>query len=246
MSEIPKPSFCLPRKICLLLTLALCLRGRGRGRSRLVRPAELLQRITALSIACLERVISLEALLLLRVCPAHSPIFLLQQYMNECVYDSCFFKSQLQSRSMSSNPPPRRSRASQSVTSFDSTHSRCHRNPNSPPRRVTPPPATPSFQPVATTTGAVAATVSVSSLPPYNAVLTKRWLMVVPRSRREWGGLDVNGMGFLGALLVREREKAGGAAETEAGGEGVGVEAVRGPGALSVLEGVTYGLASRR
>lgn len=55
--------------------------------------------------------------------------------------------------------------------------------------------------------------------------------MVVPRSRREWGGIDVNGMAFFGALLVREKSFEG---------EGAGVEAVRGPGALSVLEGVTF------
>lgn len=68
--------------------------------------------------------------------------------------------------------------------------------------------------------------------------------MIIPRSRREWGGLDVNGMGFLGALLVRERNKKAAATTQEV--EGVGVEAVRGPGALSVLEGVTFGRASRR
>ncbi|CAM9999638.1 unnamed protein product, partial [Ectocarpus fasciculatus] len=78
-------------------------------------------------------------------------------------------------------------------------------------------------------------TVPVSTLPPYNAVLTRRWLMLVPRSRREWGGIDVNGMGFLGALLVRDKAFAG---------EGAGVAAVREPGALAVLEGVTFG-ASR-
>lgn len=70
-----------------------------------------------------------------------------------------------------------------------------------------------------------------SALPPYNALLTTRWLMVVPRSRRDWGGIDVNGMGFFGALLVREKAF---------GGEGAGVEAVRGPGPLTVLKGVTF------
>eukprot|EP00904_Undaria_pinnatifida_P005456 jgi/Undpi1/203/HiC_scaffold_1.g00200.m1 len=74
--------------------------------------------------------------------------------------------------------------------------------------------------------------VPVSSLPPYNAILTTRWLMVVPRSRREWGGIDVNGMGFLGALLVREKAFDG---------EGAGLESVRTPGALTVLEGVSFG-----
>ena len=55
--------------------------------------------------------------------------------------------------------------------------------------------------------------------------------MVVPRSKREWEGIDVNGMGFFGALLVREKALPG---------EGAGIEAVRGPGALAVLEGVTF------
>lgn len=56
----------------------------------------------------------------------------------------------------------------------------------------------------------------------------------------------MNGMGFLGALLVREREKKAGATQTEGEEDGVEVGAVRGPGALAVLEGVTFGLASRR
>lgn len=61
----------------------------------------------------------------------------------------------------------------------------------------------------------------------------------------------MNGMGFLGALLVRERggENAGATGkgtEKEKERAGVGVEAVRGPGALAVLEGVTFGRASRR
>ncbi|CAN0439397.1 unnamed protein product, partial [Discosporangium mesarthrocarpum] len=42
-----------------------------------------------------------------------------------------------------------------------------------------------------------------ASLPPYNVLLTSRWLMVVPRVRREFMGVDVNAMGFFGALLVK-------------------------------------------
>ncbi|CBN77659.1 Ap4A phosphorylase II [Ectocarpus siliculosus] len=87
-------------------------------------------------------------------------------------------------------------------------------------------------EPTRTPGDATASTVPVSTLPPYNAVLTPRWLMLVPRSRREWGGIDVNGMGFLGALLVRDKAFAG---------EGAGVASVREPGALAVLEGVTFG-----
>eukprot|EP00903_Cladosiphon_okamuranus_P012957 g12096.t1 len=101
-----------------------------------------------------------------------------------------------------------------------------------------------TIQPFTTTAATTTTTsVPVSSLPPYNAILTTRWLMIIPRSCREWGGLDVNGMGFLGALLVREREKK---VATTKDLEGVGVEAVRGPGALSVLEGVTFGRSSGR
>jgi len=35
-------------------------------------------------------------------------------------------------------------------------------------------------------------------------VLTTAWMMVIPRSRREYMGIDVNAMGFLGALLVKD------------------------------------------
>lgn len=72
------------------------------------------------------------------------------------------------------------------------------------------------------------------ALPPYNVVLTTRWLLVVPRSTREWNGVDVNGMGFFGALLVRAKE-----VDSEDGEEKLGIEAVRGPGPFTVLEAVT-------
>lgn len=83
------------------------------------------------------------------------------------------------------------------------------------------------------------------TLLPYNAILTTRWFMVVPRSSREWNGVDVNGMGFFGALMVRAKDQ-----DTTASGDGVeggdgaggaetGVQAVRDPGALAVLEAVT-------
>lgn len=44
----------------------------------------------------------------------------------------------------------------------------------------------------------------------------------------------MNGMGFLGALLVREKAFEG---------EGAGIGAVRDPGALAVLDGVTFGVS---
>lgn len=45
-----------------------------------------------------------------------------------------------------------------------------------------------------------------SPMAPYNLVLTKKWILVVPRSRRMHGGVDVNGMGFMGCLLARGEE----------------------------------------
>jgi ATP adenylyltransferase len=38
---------------------------------------------------------------------------------------------------------------------------------------------------------------------PYNLVLTEEWMLVVPRSQRMYGNIDVNGFGFMGCLLVR-------------------------------------------
>jgi ATP adenylyltransferase len=40
----------------------------------------------------------------------------------------------------------------------------------------------------------------------YNLVMTKKWLMAVPRSKGNYVGIDVNGLGFLGCLLSRDKE----------------------------------------
>ncbi len=39
---------------------------------------------------------------------------------------------------------------------------------------------------------------------PYNLLATRRWLWLVPRTRARWQGLDVNALGFAGALLVSD------------------------------------------
>ena len=39
---------------------------------------------------------------------------------------------------------------------------------------------------------------------PYNLLLTDRWMLLVPRSKRVSRGIDVNAMGFLGCLLLRD------------------------------------------
>jgi ATP adenylyltransferase len=42
---------------------------------------------------------------------------------------------------------------------------------------------------------------------PYNLLLTRRWMLVVPRSREFWRGVSVNALGFAGSLLVRNDEE---------------------------------------
>lgn len=37
---------------------------------------------------------------------------------------------------------------------------------------------------------------------PYNLLVTREWMLLVPRSREHWEGVSVNGLGFAGALLV--------------------------------------------
>lgn len=44
-------------------------------------------------------------------------------------------------------------------------------------------------------------------LPPYNLVLTRRWLLIVPRSRESVAGISLNSLAFVGALLVRDVEQ---------------------------------------
>lgn len=37
----------------------------------------------------------------------------------------------------------------------------------------------------------------------YNLLMTRRWMMVVPRTRERWGEVSVNAVGFAGLLLAR-------------------------------------------
>jgi ATP adenylyltransferase len=38
---------------------------------------------------------------------------------------------------------------------------------------------------------------------PYNLLVTRSWMLLVPRARERWGRVSVNALGFAGALLVR-------------------------------------------
>jgi ATP adenylyltransferase len=40
---------------------------------------------------------------------------------------------------------------------------------------------------------------------PYNLLITRTWMLLVPRARERWGRVSVNGLGFAGALLVRSQ-----------------------------------------
>ena len=40
---------------------------------------------------------------------------------------------------------------------------------------------------------------------PYNLLLTRRWMLLVPRSREHWSRVSLNALAFAGSLLVRNR-----------------------------------------
>lgn len=42
---------------------------------------------------------------------------------------------------------------------------------------------------------------------PYNLLITRRWMLLVPRSREFWRTVSINALGFAGSLLVRNREE---------------------------------------
>jgi sulfate adenylyltransferase (ADP) / ATP adenylyltransferase len=42
---------------------------------------------------------------------------------------------------------------------------------------------------------------------PYNLVMTRRWMLVVPRSQECFEGISVNALGFAGAFLVKNRRQ---------------------------------------
>jgi ATP adenylyltransferase len=42
---------------------------------------------------------------------------------------------------------------------------------------------------------------------PYCLVITREWMIVVPRSREHFGTVSINSLGYAGALLVRNEEE---------------------------------------
>ena len=39
---------------------------------------------------------------------------------------------------------------------------------------------------------------------PYNLLVTRQWLLMVPRSQEFFEGISINALGFAGALLVKD------------------------------------------
>ena len=52
-------------------------------------------------------------------------------------------------------------------------------------------------------------------MPPFNLLMTRDWLWIVPRSREHWGSISINALGFAGSLLVKDETQL---QELEAGG----------------------------
>jgi ATP adenylyltransferase len=61
---------------------------------------------------------------------------------------------------------------------------------------------------------------------PYNLLLTRRWMLLVPRSREHFGPVSVNALGFAGSMFVRDDAE---------------MRAVRQAGPMRVLAGVVPG-----
>ena len=42
---------------------------------------------------------------------------------------------------------------------------------------------------------------------PYNLLVTRRWMLIVPRSQESFGGIAINSLGFAGSLFVRNKDQ---------------------------------------
>ena len=62
-------------------------------------------------------------------------------------------------------------------------------------------------------------------LPPYNLLVTKAWMLVIPRSREAFDGISVNALGFAGAMIARDEAQ---------------LERIRQAGPLATLLHVAY------
>jgi ATP adenylyltransferase len=42
---------------------------------------------------------------------------------------------------------------------------------------------------------------------PYNLLVTREWMLMVPRTRETYGSISVNALGFAGSILVRNEKE---------------------------------------
>ncbi len=61
---------------------------------------------------------------------------------------------------------------------------------------------------------------------PYNLLVTRRWMLFVPRAVERHGSISVNALGFAGSLLARDEDE---------------LEVIRNRGPLRILEAVGVG-----
>lgn len=47
----------------------------------------------------------------------------------------------------------------------------------------------------------------IATLPPYNLLLTRSWMLLVPRRRETFASISVNALGFAGSFFVRNEEQ---------------------------------------
>jgi ATP adenylyltransferase len=52
-----------------------------------------------------------------------------------------------------------------------------------------------------------ASTSSHESTAPYNLLMTRRWILLVPRSQECFEGISINALGFAGAFLVKDEQQ---------------------------------------
>ncbi|MBX2864711.1 MAG: phosphorylase [Leptolyngbyaceae cyanobacterium MAG.088] len=60
---------------------------------------------------------------------------------------------------------------------------------------------------------------------PYNLLVTRQWMLLVPRSQESYANISVNALGFAGSLFVRNREQ---------------LEQLQSIGPMTLLQHVTY------
>ena len=68
-------------------------------------------------------------------------------------------------------------------------------------------------------------------LPPYNLLVTRKWMLAVPRSRERWEDISINALGFAGSFFVRGRQQ---------------LQAIKKYGPMNVLQSVSTRPVKRR